>query len=194
MCVCGQKFLNEAMVPTKLRIHVITNHSNLQTETMVYFQRLLQANSRQRKLFQKAMTVSERAQLASYEVAKMIGFKSSLMSLRNQWFFQCCDRKSRVACAQSLAPWQQATIEFMRCNLSYCIESLTKTPMVYSVLYFYLGELGTLLGGAKPTKAPPVATGLQQGCREIFTVLKTVSPCKNVWEPLVYTIRLTTCL
>jgi len=84
MCVCGQKFLNEAMVPTKLRIHVITNHSNLQTETMVYFQRLLQANSRQRKLFQKAMTVSERAQLASYEVAKMIGFKSSLMSLRNQ--------------------------------------------------------------------------------------------------------------
>ena len=125
---------------------------------------------------------------------KIIGFKSSLMSLRNQWFFQCCDRKSRVACAQSFAPWQQATIEFMRCNLSYCIESLTKTPMVYSVLYFYLGELGTLLGGAKPTKAPPVATGLQQGCREIFTVLKTVSPCKNVWEPLVYTIRLTTCL
>ena len=39
---------------------------------MVYFQRLLQANSRQRKLFQKAMTVSERAQLASYEVAKLL--------------------------------------------------------------------------------------------------------------------------
>jgi len=24
----------------------------------------------------------------------------------------CCDRKSRAACAQSFAPWQQATIEF----------------------------------------------------------------------------------
>jgi len=23
----------------------------------------------------------------------------------------CCDRKSRAACAQSFAPWQQATIE-----------------------------------------------------------------------------------
>jgi len=139
MCVCGQKLPNEAMVPTKLRTHVITNHSNLQTKTMVYFQRLLQANSRQRKPFQKAMTVSERAQLAWYEVAKIIAFKSSLMSFRNQWFFQCCDRKSRVACAQSFAPWQQATIEFMRCNLTYFIESLTKTPMVYSVSYFYLG-------------------------------------------------------
>jgi len=25
----------------------------------------------------------------------------------------CCNRKSRVACAQSFAPWQQATIEIM---------------------------------------------------------------------------------
>jgi len=26
---------------------------------------------------------------------------------------ECCDRKSRAACAQSFAPWQQATIEIM---------------------------------------------------------------------------------
>jgi len=26
---------------------------------------------------------------------------------------QCCDRKSQAACAQSFAPWQQATIEIM---------------------------------------------------------------------------------
>jgi len=32
-----------------------------------------------------------------------------------QWyaFWYCCDRKSRAACAQSFAPWQQATIEIM---------------------------------------------------------------------------------
>jgi len=30
----------------------------------------------------------------------------------------CCDRKSRAACAQSFALWQQATIEIMRRNLS----------------------------------------------------------------------------
>ena len=27
-------------------------------------------------------------------------------------YYYCCDRKSRAACAQSFAPWQQATIEF----------------------------------------------------------------------------------
>ena len=32
---------------------------------------------------------------------------------------QCCDRKSRAACAQRFAPRQQATIEIMGCNLSY---------------------------------------------------------------------------
>ena len=37
----------------------------------------------------------------------------------------CCDRKSRAACAQSFAPWQQATIEIMRRNLSYyCLLAL----------------------------------------------------------------------
>ena len=39
------------------------------------------------------------------------------------WF--CCDRKSRAACAQSFALWQQATIEIMRRNLSYyCLLAL----------------------------------------------------------------------
>jgi len=37
----------------------------------------------------------------------------------------CCDRKSRAACAQSFAPWQQATVEIMRRNLSYyCLLAL----------------------------------------------------------------------
>jgi len=34
-------------------------------------------------------------------------------------FLLCCDRKSRAACAQSFALWQQATIEINRRNLSY---------------------------------------------------------------------------
>jgi len=51
--VCGQKLSNEAMVPSKLKRHFITNHSSLQTKTIVYFQRLLQANWRQSKYFRK---------------------------------------------------------------------------------------------------------------------------------------------
>jgi len=51
--VCGQKLSIEAMVPSMLKRHCIANHSNLQTKTIVYFQRLLQANSRQSKYFRK---------------------------------------------------------------------------------------------------------------------------------------------
>ena len=51
--VCGQKLCNETTVSSKLRRHFITNHSHLQTKTIVYFQRLLQANSRQGKYFRK---------------------------------------------------------------------------------------------------------------------------------------------
>jgi len=29
------------------------------------------------------------------------------------FYYLCCDRKSRAACAQNFAPWQQATIEIM---------------------------------------------------------------------------------
>jgi len=34
-------------------------------------------------------------------------------------FLCCCDWKSRAAYVQSFALWQQATMEIMRCNLSY---------------------------------------------------------------------------
>ena len=35
--------------------------------------------------------------------------------------WNCCDRKSRAACAQSFAPWQQATIEIMLAISYYCL-------------------------------------------------------------------------
>ena len=51
--VCGQKLSNETMVSSRLKRHFITNHSHLQTKTIVCFERLLQANSRQSKYFRK---------------------------------------------------------------------------------------------------------------------------------------------
>ena len=38
--------------------------------------------------------------------------------------------------------------------------NLTKIPRIYSVSYFTLGGLRALFGSAKPSKTPPVATGL----------------------------------
>ena len=63
---------NESMVPNKLQRLFTTNHSCLQDKDLNYFQRLLQQQSKQRNVFHKTMTVSERTQLASIEIAEII--------------------------------------------------------------------------------------------------------------------------
>jgi len=56
-------------------------------------------------------TVNKQAFIhASYHIAETAIFE-----------YYCCDRKSRAACAQSFAPWQQATIEITRRDHSYCL-------------------------------------------------------------------------
>ena len=182
MCVCGQKLPNEAMVLTKLRRHVITNHSNLQTKTMVYFQRLLQqANSRQRKLFQKAMTVSERAQLASYEVAELIALKSHVLG--ESVILPVLRSEIPSGMWAKLRTMAASTIEFMRRNLSYYIESLKKTRIVHSVSYFSLGGWHFVWGA----KSFPGRWDCNRGAAKFYSV-ETVPPCKKVWEPMHYTI------
>jgi len=39
--------------------------------------------------------------------------KFSVLNLLGCYLWCYCDRKSRAVCAQSFAPWQQATIEIM---------------------------------------------------------------------------------
>ena len=64
--VCGQTLFNEAMVPSKLKRHLTTNHPSLQANNVNYFQRLLESNIKQSQLFEKTFTVFEKAQLASF--------------------------------------------------------------------------------------------------------------------------------
>ena len=78
--VCGEKMANESMVPNKLQRHFTTKHSCLQDKDLNYFLRLLQQQSRQRNVLQKTMTVYERAQLASIEVAEIIAMKSKTLA------------------------------------------------------------------------------------------------------------------
>ena len=59
-----------------MQIHFTTKHPRLQTKSIEYFQRLLQSNEKLSKIFQKTMTVSEKAQIALYEVAEIIALKS----------------------------------------------------------------------------------------------------------------------
>ena len=90
--VCGQTLSNEAMVPSKLNRHFTTKHPSLQNESVKYFERLLQSNTNQSKLFQKIMAVSEKAQIASYEVAEIIALNSKSHVLAETVILPACKK------------------------------------------------------------------------------------------------------
>jgi hypothetical protein len=47
--VCGEKFSNECMVPSKLKRHFTTKHGNLLNKDKTYFSHLLSSNVKQSK-------------------------------------------------------------------------------------------------------------------------------------------------
>ena len=66
--------------------------------------------------------------------------------------------------------------------------NLTNIPLIWSVSYFNLGGLEFCFGGAKPTKALPVTTGLGVGLQEWcavtlkrFVVLQRAEMCKTIF-------------
>ncbi|GFX23031.1 BED-type domain-containing protein [Trichonephila clavipes] len=60
------------MVPSKLQRHLVTNHPSLSTKDKSYFERSLSSKIKQVKVFEKQVCVSEKAQVASYEIAELI--------------------------------------------------------------------------------------------------------------------------
>ena len=80
------------MVPSKLKRHFTSKHSYLQNKDLVYFQRLLDQQSKQRNVFEKTMTVSERAQLASIEVAEIIALKYKFHTLAESVILPACKK------------------------------------------------------------------------------------------------------
>jgi hypothetical protein len=76
LCHCvlsvEKKNVNTVMVPSKLKWHFATNHSHLLHKTTDYFKHLLESQVQQSKVFEKKVTVSEKAQEASYLVAELV--------------------------------------------------------------------------------------------------------------------------
>jgi hypothetical protein len=69
-----EKTIKYGYGPGKIR-HFTPNHSHLLKEKNDYFQRLLDSQNKQRKVSEKKVTVSEKAQEASYLVAELIAPK-----------------------------------------------------------------------------------------------------------------------
>ena len=88
--ICGEKMSNKGMVPSKLKRHFTSKHSQLQNKNLNYFQRLLEQQSKQKTFFQKKLIASEKAQVASIEIAGMIALQTKSHTLAESIILPAC--------------------------------------------------------------------------------------------------------
>lgn len=90
--VCGVELSNSAMFPAKLNRHLTTTHANLVSKNKDYFKRLLGMQDKQAKQFKCAMTISDKAQIASYKVAELIALKLKPHTIAESLILpSCCE-------------------------------------------------------------------------------------------------------
>ena len=90
--VCGCKMSNESMISSKLIRHFQTEHCSLQGKDVNYFRRLLEQQTKMAVTFKSRATVSEKAQIASYEVSEMIALKMKSHSLADSVILPACKK------------------------------------------------------------------------------------------------------
>jgi len=88
--ICGCKLSNSALVPSKLQSHLVTNHPSLSTKDKSYFQKFLSSKSKQVKVFEKQIGVSEKAQVVSYKIAELIAVKLKPHNLAKEIMLPDC--------------------------------------------------------------------------------------------------------
>ena len=98
--LCSKVFSNFSLKPSKLQEHFINKHGGKESEG------------------QDPETLKKKK--AGFDnKGALLNLMKSHSTLDSNCF--CCDRKSRAACAQSFAPWQQALIEITRRDHYYCL-------------------------------------------------------------------------
>jgi hypothetical protein len=88
--ICGEKLSNEAMVPSKLKRHLLTKHGFAAEKPLDYFKRLASNHNSQASKFIKQSTVSDKAQEASYAVAKLIAKKMKSHTIAESTILPAC--------------------------------------------------------------------------------------------------------
>jgi len=88
--VCGDKLSNEAMVPSKLKRHFRTKHGQLSDKHIDYFKRLLSCRSKQALRFTKKVTISDKAQQASFLVAEIVAQQSKPHTVAEKLIMPAC--------------------------------------------------------------------------------------------------------
>ena len=88
--VCGEKLSNEAMVPSKLKRHFLSKHSQLSEKHLEYFQGLLIGHEQQMLSFAKKVKISSKAQEASYLVAELIAKQMKPHTIAEKLILPAC--------------------------------------------------------------------------------------------------------
>ena len=90
--VCGMKMANESMVPSKLAKHFKNKHSNLQDKPTSYFQRMSEQQQKTASSFKSIVTVSDKAQIASYQVSELIAQNMKAHTLVESIILPACKK------------------------------------------------------------------------------------------------------
>ena len=154
LCViCGEKMSNEGMVPSKLSRHFVTKHSQLQDKNLNFFRRLLEQQSKEKTVFKKWLTVSEKAQAASYDVAEMIAQQTRSHTLAESIILPACrkivkrilgDKAEQEICK---TPLSNNTIQRRIVDLSANIEEIVQTKLQSTVEFALQVDESTDISG-----------------------------------------------
>ncbi|GFX02713.1 SCAN domain-containing protein 3 [Trichonephila clavipes] len=155
-CVtCGFKLSNSAMVPSKLQRHLVTNHPSLSTKDKSYFERSLSSKIKQVKVFEKQVCVSEKAQVASYEIAELIAVNLKPHNLAEEIILPACRKivKTMIGGSADIdickIPLSNDTIHRRIKDMSENIEQNTAKTLANSNFALQVDETTDITGNAQ---------------------------------------------
>lgn len=142
--VCGEKLSNSAMAPAKLKRHFSSKHANLQSKEKNYFERLLNNQMNQRKHFKKIVTLSDKAQIASYKVAEIIAKQLKPHTIAESLILPACSEIVQIMFDDDAKkeimkiPHSDDTIKNRIIHMSDDIEKTVTNKLTTNKLYFAL--------------------------------------------------------
>ncbi|GFW21743.1 SCAN domain-containing protein 3 [Trichonephila clavipes] len=153
--ICGFKLSNSAMVPSKLQRHLVTNHSSISTKDKSYFERSLSSKIKQVKVFEKQVCVSEKAQVASYEIAELIAVNLKPHNLAEEIILPACRKivKTMIGGSADIdicqIPLSNDTIHRRIKDMSENIEQNTAKTLANSNFALQVDETTDITGNAQ---------------------------------------------
>ncbi len=91
LCIlCHKKFANSSMIPSKMKRHLKACHSYAASKGAPYFRKLLKNQNKQSKTFAGNFSVNDKAQEASYLIAKLISQKGESYTAGENLIMPAC--------------------------------------------------------------------------------------------------------